>query len=361
MGLLGDGLPSKRRKDAIRNINNPFFVPQKNDKNLSWKQAKRKYPSLNPNRDYDGDGFLNKNDCKPLDPSRDGILEALGGAIKGVFKKREVDESRKEAISEGWKQGMKRPNIAQRLQQQKQVQQLNQIKEKIKTGYQKGLSYMPNTGLTRAMANPQRTITSHNILREQIKQGKVPLQTRRKIAVIRRTGKMLYPNLPSQSISSSTSSKSSRGRGRPKGSVKYPGGIYNWRKMQRAAKAAAKYQTMLRRAQAIQQYPKMVAQREYNQQVQQQQVPQEVQGYEEQIPQQQVQQQDSYPQYQQEPQKRPITSIFKSSGGSPYPPVNPQQLQPASANPDYVQYTDAFTGQVKWKKLPAAESWISRR
>lgn len=43
-------------------------------KNSSYKQLKRKGINLDPNKDSDKDGVKNKNDCKPLDPKKQGIL-----------------------------------------------------------------------------------------------------------------------------------------------------------------------------------------------------------------------------------------------------------------------------------------------
>ena len=177
--------------------------------------------------------------------------------------------------------------------------------------------------------------------------------------VLRRAGRFLMPVLPMSTTSgtSDTSGQSGRPRGRPKGSVKYPGGIYQWRKVQRAAKAQARYQGMLQRARAIQSYPQMEAQRQYNQQVQMQQVPQE-QVYEQP---QQVQQVQQYPQmqqqYPQQVQQREIITPFKGSGGHPYKPLNQQPLAPANSNPNFVETVDMFTGERTWKKILPSEAW----
>jgi len=47
-------------------------TPIQLDKNLSWKQAKAKYPSMKPYGDADNDGLKNFRDCKPLDWKRKG-------------------------------------------------------------------------------------------------------------------------------------------------------------------------------------------------------------------------------------------------------------------------------------------------
>ena len=75
---------------------------------MNWKQAKKKYPSMNPLGDVDLDGTLNFKDCKPFDPSQDGIFGAIAGAVKGAFGGKSEGQSRwqsvKEKASSGWKE-----------------------------------------------------------------------------------------------------------------------------------------------------------------------------------------------------------------------------------------------------------------
>lgn len=54
------------RKNGLTNIRNI------KKKNMTWSQAKRKYPYLSPVGDYDKDGVINIYDCKPFDPKRQG-------------------------------------------------------------------------------------------------------------------------------------------------------------------------------------------------------------------------------------------------------------------------------------------------
>jgi hypothetical protein len=70
-----------------------------------------------------------------------------------------------------------------------------------------------------------------------------------------------------------------------------------------------------------------------------------------------------YPQqYPQQPQQREIKTVFKSSGGSPYPPVSkiPQNQSPIRSDPnsEYYYDTDAFTGKPIMRRRPQAERWI---
>jgi len=51
-----------------------FFKPNvpKPIINLTWKQAKARFPRLNPYGDVDRDGVRNFKDCKPFDIKRQG-------------------------------------------------------------------------------------------------------------------------------------------------------------------------------------------------------------------------------------------------------------------------------------------------
>jgi hypothetical protein len=172
-----------------------------------------------------------------------------------------------------------------------------------------------------------------------IRSGKVPFHQRRVAETIRKSASMPFP----QAYKTIQSSGSSGQRGRPKGSVKYPGGVYAYRKAMRAQNA------LMRQQQVVQQYQQM------------QQSPQETQGYQQQMPQQQVYQPQpgEYPYPTQvAPPQREVRPVFKSSGGSPYPPVSRQPLQPANAHPGYVETVDLFSGKKSFKQLPQAEAWV---
>ena len=67
---------------------NPLWISAPGDRNLGWKQLKRKYPGMNPYGDYDGDLFFNSKDCKPLNPNEDGILAAIAGARRIVQERK---------------------------------------------------------------------------------------------------------------------------------------------------------------------------------------------------------------------------------------------------------------------------------
>ena len=54
----------------------PFIMIGKDNhiqkRNLSWPQAQRRHPMLNPYRDTDGDGVINLLDCRPFNRKRQG-------------------------------------------------------------------------------------------------------------------------------------------------------------------------------------------------------------------------------------------------------------------------------------------------
>lgn len=54
---------------------------------MNWKQLKKRYPNMNPTSDADFDGLINSRDCKPLDPSKDGMFSKfIGKILKGKDK-----------------------------------------------------------------------------------------------------------------------------------------------------------------------------------------------------------------------------------------------------------------------------------
>ena len=59
---------------ANRNTKTSFFKPNvpKKVSNLTWKQAKARFPGLNPYGDIDKDRVKNFRDCKPFDIKRQG-------------------------------------------------------------------------------------------------------------------------------------------------------------------------------------------------------------------------------------------------------------------------------------------------
>lgn len=159
-----------------------------------------------------------------------------------------------------------------------------------------------------------------------------------------------------------------RGRGRPRGSLKKEyaayGGVYGYRRyvseQKRLFREQFKMKAQIEKQQRMPQYEQV-------QQVQQQtQLPPELQNQGvtpdySQYQQVQEPQQYQYPQ-QQAPQEAPqqaIATVFKSSGGSPYPPVSRQPLaQPRQTIPyGYVESVDSFTGRRFLKKLPPTERW----
>jgi len=180
-------------------------------------------------------------------------------------------------------------------------------------------------------------------------------------------------------------------RGSFEGKYASYGGVFGYRKAMALRKKAAKFSQQQAELQAKLSGQPQYETQQYQQQPQQQQVqqvPQETpgavpdysqfqalqdqaqQGQEviyEQAPQAQPQPQYQQPQYQQPPQqyapepyKRPMATVFKSSGGSPYgtkAPIVQGSLAPSNTYQDYIEYADAFTGERKWKKKPQAESW----
>jgi len=62
---------------GITPTNSPFTIKKKikkvvKKKDMTWTQAKKRYPKINPLGDYDKDGVKNWMDCKPFDKKRQG-------------------------------------------------------------------------------------------------------------------------------------------------------------------------------------------------------------------------------------------------------------------------------------------------
>jgi len=177
----------------------------------------------------------------------------------------------------------------------------------------------------------------------------------------------------------STGTKGTGKRGRPKGSYdpKYAayGGVIAARKFkaqqnriirqiraQIEGKQIALQRQMMRNPRAYAEYIR----RQQIQQMRQMQLPQQYQPQQYHPQQVATQQQYQYPQeipqqsFEQAKQQRPITTIFKSYGGSPYgsqPIVSAYALQ---TNPqgEWYETVDAFTGQRILKRRLPAEKWI---
>jgi len=80
-----------------------FFKPSVPQpiKNLSWPQAKARFPGLNPLGDADKDRVKNFRDCKPFDIKRQGEEESE------AFKEWEEEEEAKKQMKK-WKIGFEK-------------------------------------------------------------------------------------------------------------------------------------------------------------------------------------------------------------------------------------------------------------
>ena len=392
---------------------NPLFVPMRGKKVL---KSNRNNMPVNMFGDNDRDGVDNVFDCKPNNPKEEGFIANLIGGIKGVasgsgwkqgVREAELSHPRKERSNyspSSYAAGMKyrkelpqrkaefatqrkaefakqearkaviRQNVQQGIQNVKQgMQRFRQdigpkktVMRKIPTAW----SVDPNTGKQVATkykmveAKVPMTLGSYMMSeRQRVREGRATKWQKHKSQVPMKMVQMAFPGVKRPAgVEYYQTGK----RGRPPGSFKYPGGVFAWRKLMRAQKAAARYQGMLQRTQAAQSYPQMAAARQAQLQARQMQEyqPQEMQQYPEMTPaellQQQIQQQMSQPQYAQEPQKRPIATVFKSSGGHPYPAVSSQPLASSRQTipQGYVEVVDSFTGRRYYKQLPKTESWI---
>lgn len=383
-----------------------------------------KYKPVNLFGDSDRDGVMNVFDCKPYNPRKQGLIDAIVGAVKGIGKG---------GVKAGWKEGMARQGnpVSRRYEayrERKYPVQSVPVRTKATSGMNEGVyptryrRYLERatplvqgplqegvspeyerrfrgrkikqykqelSGYKKELGNPDLSAKQKMKLRNKIKSSEGRLENARRVqekatiegkALARRQlGKSFVKGLASAfPMVTPMSGKHVMGapgqKGRPRGSLdpryaKY-GGVYGWRKymsqQRKLQKEQLKQQLILMKQQAVPQYERqqyqsqpasqptpeeqMVAQMEAVQQ------PNTVQavGTIPQYPQQQYPQQ-----YPQESQKRPIATVFKGSGGKPYPAVESQPLAPSRQTVPYgyVETVDAFTGRRFLKPLPRSERW----
>lgn len=285
-------------------------------------------------KDSDRDGVADVFDCKPHDPNREGLLQAVVGAVSGAFRKG------RGSIAQGWREGMSRPSL---------------LTKKVLVRKRQGMAVRPVSYADYA-----------KLRRQQLVAGSTPHYIKKRIMVQKKLVQAVMPyTIPGQSLAGAETIGKNKTKGyvkpgRPFGSFKDKyapyGGVYGYRK------AMAEKRRMQREAmrQVIEQ--RKVAQAPYEYQDYQASSNTDQSGTSDQavvghqVPQQPKYQQVEYP---QPPQKPPVKTVFRSSGGSPYPPVNEQPLTSSRQTVPYgyVETVDSFTGRRFLKKLPPTERW----
>jgi hypothetical protein len=354
---------------------NPLKIV-KSDRRMNWNQVKRKYPGLSARGDMDNDGVKNYKDCRPLDPTRHGIMTGF----KRLFQSREekVASNIERKASQPYRAKM-RPEVAPQSLSNLEKSRTQFAGERVKQMLQRGIQRSQAGGQAvrqgvRQTARYAETIPGYQraekiqqglnkIAQQSVGRGKFTTTQLRQSKAIRGLATATFPMIPQKALYTYAQASESKGRGRPKGAraTKYVpyNGVYGYRKFIRAQKSAYKYQAELQQAQQkmaqTQQVPTQTGQEVV---MQYQQVPQQQQY--QQLPQLQTQQQPQFQQPQQfqqyQPQKPPIATVFKSYGGHPFPPVNPPLQRTPQANT--YEDTDSFTGQRIIRQRPQAEAWI---
>lgn len=245
--------------------------------------------------------------------------------------------------------------------------------------------------------NPKLTPQQRQRAAYLLNKAKGELQKKKEVITSRAIG-VVFP-VPSLTSYGSGSGKTipgipGRGRGRPRGSLdqRYAayGGVYGYRKYVSEQKKKLRQQLALQQQMKVARLPQYETQaytgqaqvqqvQPQVQPIQQAQLPSELQGQQitpeyaqflaeqqaqtqyQQVPQQIPQQ---YQYQQPQPTQRPIGTVFKSSGGSPYPAVNSQpRIAPSSETIPYgyVEAVDLMTGRKYIKKLPPSERWTRQQ
>jgi len=99
---------------------------------MNWPQLKQRLPGLRPNSDADFDGLINSRDCKPLDPSKDGLI----GRALGVLTGGKVGQSKEEYTAEKVAKGIAKRSKAKEAAEKQAARMIKKGKviseEKIK-------------------------------------------------------------------------------------------------------------------------------------------------------------------------------------------------------------------------------------
>jgi hypothetical protein len=131
--------------------------PLLSNKPINFFKTRKQDYLVNMFGDMDRDGVMNAFDCKPLDPNREGLLDAIAGAVKGVFSKE------KGSIKKGWSEGMAKPGVfgksgykQRQLQKATEEYHANQPKTDKQISKRQAKAIVKRTGGVEQMEQKQR-------------------------------------------------------------------------------------------------------------------------------------------------------------------------------------------------------------
>jgi hypothetical protein len=393
--------------------------PLGSNKPVNFFKTNSKDIPVNMFKDNDKDGVANVFDCQPNNKNEQGLIDAMMGAGKTAFSKggtgnikrawQQGMEQKGNPISRNYQSrrtlqteraNKKYSEMGSEQQQAKIIRRVAPMSQRMRLAAKVvSRTSLGTAGLPTSFSEAQRMVRqAHpNYAREakqrywqsRLRDPNLTEQQRDKIhhqmaqaANVRATTQRKFRNaaigvaFPVPSLTSygsgdgdkTVSGVPGRGRGRPRGSLdrRYAqyGGVFGYRRYVSEQKRALRIQLQKQQPQ----YEQQQYQQQQQMSQQEQQLPQEMQGQgitpeysQYQMQQQPVQQyQQEQPNLQmQPPQQNEIRTPFKSSGGSPYPPVSRTPLaQPKQTIPyGYVESVDAFTGRRFMKQLPQKEKW----
>ena len=117
-------LYNTNQKPHINLERNKIFNPAYNvskTREMNWKQLKQKFPMMNPTADSDFDGLINSRDCKPLDPSKDGMFSRFIGKVTGDKYGQTAEEYKEERELKKEQKVQKKEAIAERKESKKEA------------------------------------------------------------------------------------------------------------------------------------------------------------------------------------------------------------------------------------------------
>jgi len=341
-----------------------------------FKTNSKDYPS-NMFKDNDRDGVANAFDCKPNDPNKQGLIDAVVGAVKGIGHG---------GVKKGWREGMDKPGnaVTRAVKQRSYVRQQRRNEVFSQMGERQQQKIIKNRlrreGVKRVAGRVVSSATSYGYrksvktfkrLRDtprQIRTGNVPRVIKQRQLVLKKSLQQVFPQIPSSAVKGvvggEVGGKVGGKVGRPKGTLdsRYAayGGVFGYRRyisqQRKQARLMFQQQQEMMRQQRIPQYEQVQQQQVQDLPIELQQQLQQME--QQQLPTPQVQQYQQSQVQVQEPQ-REIKTVFKSHGGSPYQPVDRTPLAPPQSTIPYgyVESVDAFTGRRYLKPLPKREGW----
>jgi len=143
---VGKYIASKKRLSKMNKssvipflmIGKPKYISKKN---LSWPQAKRRFPMLNPYKDTDGDSVKNIFDCRPFNKRKQGFGHQYSFSFSSYPFTKTVQMTPNEFLEKTWEEGGRRSVYERPANRGKKVS-LQNYKKQIQEFDRKTIDYL---------------------------------------------------------------------------------------------------------------------------------------------------------------------------------------------------------------------------